>query len=135
MTVRLVVYGLLRRGASMSGLLSGAEFLGEVTVPGFGLYDLGDFPGAVALGDVVAGEEEGGVVGELYELPSPAVLDLLDEAEHVHADPPLYTRALIEAQGAPAWFYVYARPVDAAARIPSGDWFSRRSPREGRSPG
>lgn len=117
MTVRIVVYGLLRRGAHMSNLLRGAEFLGEVALDGYRLYDLGDYPGAVP--------GEGAVLGELYELASPAMLDLLDEAERVDADPPLYRRELVEALGAPAWLYVYAGPVAASAWIRSGDWFRR----------
>jgi gamma-glutamylcyclotransferase (GGCT)/AIG2-like uncharacterized protein YtfP len=117
MTVRLVVYGLLRRGESLAHLMDGAEFLGDVNVPGFDLYDLGHYPGACP-GD-------GAVVGELYELASPAVLDLLDEAEGVHQKPPLYRRELVDAQGIPAWFYVYARHVAPDKRIDSGDWLDR----------
>jgi len=117
MTVRIVVYGLLRRGARMSNLLRGAEFLGEVALDGYRLYDLGDYPGAAP--------GEGTILGELYELASPAVLELLDEAERVDADPPLYRRELVEAGGTPAWLYVYAGPVEASAWIRSGDWFRR----------
>ncbi|MHC4971420.1 MAG: gamma-glutamylcyclotransferase family protein [Planctomycetota bacterium] len=117
MTVRIVVYGLLRRGARMNNLLDGAEFLSEVVVDGYQLFDLGDYPGAVP--------GEGVIIGELYELASPAVLDLLDEAERVEADPPLYRRVLVEADGAPAWLYVWAGPVEESGWITSGDWFRR----------
>jgi len=117
MTVRIVVYGLLRRGARMSNLLGGAEFVREVALDGYRLFDLGDYPGAVP--------GEGVIFGELWELPSPAVLDLLDEAERVGADPPLYRRVLVDADGAPAWLYVYAGPVEESAWITSGDWFRR----------
>jgi len=114
-TVRLVVYGLLRRGASMSDLLHGAEYKGPVTVPGFDLYDLGPFPGAVP--------GTGELRGELFELASPAVLAVLDEAEGVHAKPPLFRRELVEAKDAPAWMYVFAaKPPENAHRIESGDW-------------
>lgn len=114
MTVRLVVYGLLRRGEPLAHFLDGADFLGEVGLQGFELYHLGDYPGAV--------RGAGRVTAELYELPSPALLDVLDEAEGVHAEPPLYTRELVDAQGAPAWLYVWAGAVDRARRIDSGDW-------------
>lgn len=127
MTARLVVYGLLRRGGPMSDLLGGAEFLGEVDLHGYEMYDLGDYPGAV--------DGNGTIRGELYELPGPAILDLLDEAEHVHAAPPLYRRELIDAKGEPAWLYVYDRAVDPKSRIASGDWFNRGQDRAGRSPG
>ena len=59
MTVRIVVYGLLRRGARMNNLLHGAEFLGEVVVDGYQLYDLGDYPAAVAGEGVIVGEAGG----------------------------------------------------------------------------
>jgi gamma-glutamylcyclotransferase (GGCT)/AIG2-like uncharacterized protein YtfP len=112
MTVRLVVYGLLRRGEPMHGLLAGADFLGELRLEGYELLDLGEHPAAVP--------GSGGIVAELYELPSPAVLAVLDEAEG-----PLYRRELVESHGAPAWVYVCARPPPGAPRIPSGDWRRR----------
>ena len=126
MTVRLVVYGLLRRAGPMSHLLDGSEYLGEVELYGYEMYDLGDFPGAV--------DGHGTILGELYELPSPAILELLDEAEHVHAIPPLYRRELIDAKGEPAWIYVYDRVTESHTRIPSGDWFNRGSGHAGRPP-
>lgn len=107
MTVRLFVYGLLRRGGPMHGLLAGAEFLGEVRIAGYDLFHMGEYP-AAAPG---AGE----IVAELYELPSPAVLEVLDEAERV---PTLYRRELVDG----AWLYVYAAEVGGAPRIASGDW-------------
>jgi len=117
MTVRLIVYGLLRRGEPMHGLLTGAEFLGEVRIDGYELRNLGDYPAAVP--------GAGAIAGELYELPSPAVLEVLDEAEGVHAVPPLYRRELVHALGAPAWLYVFAQPPGGAPGIGSGDWLRR----------
>ncbi len=113
MTVRLLVYGLLRKGEPMHGLLAGAEFLGERRLQGYDLFDLGEYPAAVP--------GTGAVVAELYELPSPAVVDVLDRAEGV---PTLYRRELVEG----AWLYVYARPVGRAPRITSGDWLSPPRP-------
>ena len=92
--------------------MDGAEFLGDVVVPGYELYDLGHYPGACP--------GAGSVVGELYELASPAVLDVLDEAEGVHQKPQLYRRVLVDAQGIPAWFYVYARHVDGGEPVHGG---------------
>ena len=117
MTVRLAVYGLLRRGERLAHLMAGADLLGEARIDGYALFDLGEYPGAVGGG--------GGVVCEIYEAASPAVLDLLDEAEGVFAEPPLFRRELVEALGAPAWIYVYAGPVTPGARIASGDWKRR----------
>jgi len=113
MTVRILVYGLLRRGEPMHGLLAGADFLGETRIPGYDLFDLGEYPAAHA--------GAGGITAELYELPSPAVLDVLDRAEGV---PTLFRRDLVEG----AWLYVYARPVEGAPRITSGDWRSPPRP-------
>jgi len=107
MTVRLLVYGLLRRGGPMHGLLSGSEFLGQVRVTGYDLFHMGEYPAAVPGAGVI--------VAELYELPSPAVLKVLDELERV---PTLYRRELVEG----AWLYIFAGAVGGAPRIDSGDW-------------
>ena len=114
MTERLFVYGLLRRGQPLAHFLAGARFVGPARLQGYDLLDLGDYPGAVP--------GAGAIVGELYEL---AGLDPLDEAEGVHEAPPLYRRVRVEALGAPAWLYVYARDPGTAPRIASGDWLRR----------
>ena len=114
MKERVVVYGLLRRGERMFDLLGGAPLLGEVRLPGYELRDLGRYPAAVP--------GEGGITGEVYEVFH---IGLLDEAEGVHFDPPLYKRVRVEALGAPAWLYVYARDPEGAPRIASGDWKRR----------
>ena len=108
---RVVVYGLLRKGQSMAHMLSGANFLGEVELDGFDLFHLGTYPGAV--------DGDGKIVGEVYEVEG---LDELDRAEKIHDEPPLYKRVQVEALGAPAWIYVYARPLTDSFRIDSGDW-------------
>lgn len=114
---RLLVYGLLRRSMSMESLMERvAEFMGERRVPGFSMYDLGNYPGAVA-GD-------GELIAELYAI-DPAAFQALDEAEGVFDDPPLYRRVQVELHDGPAWIYEYTRPVEHAARIPSGDWTKR----------
>ena len=91
--------------------------LGDVRLAGFEMHDLGDYPAAVA--------GEGSIAADVYELPSPAVLDVLDEAEGIHRKPPLYTRELVTALDAPAWLYVWAGDVPEGRRIESGDWRSR----------
>ena len=114
---RVVVYGLLRRGGPMRRLLEGARLVGRVTLQGFDLHDLGRYPGAVA--------GEGTLVGELYELPHAGMLDVLDEREGAFLVPPLFDRVVVEADGRPAWIYLYARSVEGVPRIESGDWFDR----------
>lgn len=124
--LRLLVYGLLREGHSLSNLMAGAERLGACRVPGFDLFDLGDYPGATP--------GSGELIGELYRLPSAASFEALDEAEGVQDEPPLYRRQLVSLTpaelGEPqqAWLYVYARPLGDAPRIPTGDWVDRKRP-------
>jgi len=117
MSDRLFVYGTLRLGDVRAPLLAGARRLGTRSVAGFELYDLGPYPG------VVTGD--GAVVGELVELPDRGLLERLDEVEGTHEVPPLYRRERIEVDGGRAWIYVYARPVDPARRIATGDWLRR----------
>ncbi|MHC4932054.1 MAG: gamma-glutamylcyclotransferase family protein [Planctomycetota bacterium] len=117
MSERIVVYGLLRRGHSMAPLLRSSTFEGRVVLGGFEMIDLGSYPG------VVPGE--GCVVGEVYALGGDRLLAVLDRAEGVHEDPPLYRRIEVEALGAPAWLYVFARDVTGLRRIGSGDWADR----------
>ena len=117
MSTRLFVYGTLRRGDVRAPMLATARRLGTFTLAGFDLYDLGAYPGVVKGG--------GRVVGELVELPDDALLAYLDEVEGIHDEPPLYRRERIEVDDAQAWIYVYARTVDQARRIESGDWLNR----------
>ncbi|NJN14233.1 MAG: gamma-glutamylcyclotransferase [Planctomycetes bacterium] len=108
----LAVYGLLRRGERLSGILRESRLLETTTLPGFDLYDLGDYPAAVP--------GTGGITVEVYELPGDSLLALLDEAEGVHEVPPLYRRERVGE-----WhLYLYARPLVGSPRIPSGDWLA-----------
>lgn len=116
MPPRVVVYGLLRRGESMSALLTGATHVGLARVPGIDLFDLGPYPAAVA--------GTGVLVGDVYLLPDAATLKELDAAEGCDRTPPLYRRAEVEALGERAWIYLYARDVAGAPRITSGDWLN-----------
>jgi len=114
---RVFVYGLLRAGQSYGHVLDGLPRTGPHELEGFALYDLGRYPGAV--------HAPGMVIGDLVEVGDGAVLEILDEIEGVHAHPPLYTRERVTVDGAPAWIYVYDRPVGDARRIRGGDWLSR----------
>ena len=116
-TQRLLVYGLLRHGLSMENLMKGAAPLGQRQVPGFVLYDLGDYPGAVP--------GPGVLVTELYAMPASADWSALDCAEGVDENPPLYRREEVNLDDGPACLYVYARSVDGVSRIDSGDWLDR----------
>lgn len=121
----LFVYGSLRRGEPMFaelGLGRALEYVGEAAVMGE-LYDLGDFPGAVA--------GSGRVCGELYRIKEPAILDTLDHYEEFDpADPEgsLFVRQRISVPDVgEAWTYLYNGSRENRRRIPSGDWRKRRS--------
>lgn len=114
---RLLVYGLLRQGLSLAGLMAGARPLGVRRVAGFELYDLGSYPGATP-GD-------GMLVAELYAMPPDCDWEALDAAEGVYEDPPLYRREVVALEDGVACLYVYARPIGEASRIASGDWLQR----------
>jgi gamma-glutamylcyclotransferase (GGCT)/AIG2-like uncharacterized protein YtfP len=119
---RLFVYGTLRRGAPMHGLLEpGARFVGPARFRGR-LYDLGAFPG------VVASRRAADVVhGELFELTGPdpeAALDALDRYEgrffhRVEVDVETAERGVERA-----WIYLYRGELARSRRIASGDFLA-----------
>lgn len=110
----LFVYGTLRRGAPMHGLLQGrARWLGPAQVPGR-LLDLGAFP--ALLPPSAAGER---VHGELFALGADAavLLDALDRYEG-----PRFRRERETVAGpggaVEAWLYRYAG--EASGRLIAG---------------
>lgn len=121
----LFVYGSLRRDAagSVHPLLGpDARWQGNARYQGC-LYRVADYPGAVP-----SQERSDTVHGELYALPEPdAVWPALDAWENCapHAEPAEYRRAQVEVcltdgSRGTAWIYLYARPIEALARIDSG---------------
>jgi gamma-glutamylcyclotransferase (GGCT)/AIG2-like uncharacterized protein YtfP len=75
-SVRLFVYGTLKRGGRYHDELRGAAFLGEATTgPGYELVRLGEY-----LALVETGKDPDSVTGELFEVPE-ALLASLDEFE------------------------------------------------------
>jgi len=120
----LLLYGSLRRGEPMFGELAleeALDFVGEVDFPGE-LYDLGDYPGAVA--------GEGRVRGELYRMMRPEILEALDRyEEYDQADPEgsLFVRRRVPIEGiGEAWVYLFNGRPTGRWRIASGDWRKRR---------
>lgn len=109
---RLFVYGTLVRGGVNQGLLGGARPLGAVrTVDGFGLVDLGPYPGMLAGGS-------NAVAGELYEVGA-ATLARLDRFE---GHPVLFRRTEVRLAGGGTAFAYLIDPAAAAGRpaIPAG---------------
>lgn len=118
----LFVYGTLRNVKShpMHRLLLPATLVGLGAFQGQ-LYDLGDYPGAVA------SENAADIVrGEVYLLHEPATalsnLDRYEGQEYIRqaASIRLDTGEIIEAQ-----IYLYNRPTRALRRIASGDYLVR----------
>jgi gamma-glutamylcyclotransferase (GGCT)/AIG2-like uncharacterized protein YtfP len=122
---RLFVYGTLRRGAAMHGLLEGrAVRLGEATAEGR-LVDLGSFPGMVAA--ATPGER---VRGELYAFAPEErepLLDALDRYEGPRFE--RVARTVAAAEGAVrAWLYLYRGDARGVSVIPGGDYLSGGDP-------
>ena len=122
----LLLYGSLRRDEPMFrelGLADALEFVDEVGFQGV-LYDLGDYPGAVA-GD-------GRITAELYRICDPAILRALDEYEEFDPNQPdrsLFVRGTVTVPDrGKAWVYFYnLAPAAGHRRIASGNWRKRRS--------
>jgi gamma-glutamylcyclotransferase (GGCT)/AIG2-like uncharacterized protein YtfP len=113
---QLFVYGTLKRDGCRHWLLAGQSYRGEAhTLPRYGLYHLGDYPGLIA-----CPQRGQAVRGELYEV-DPCLLGCLDETEGA---PVLFDLGPVELAGVagPAWTYFYQ--LDPADRplVESGIW-------------
>lgn len=116
---RVFVYGSLKRGQPNHHWLAGAIWLGEASLDGVQLFDLGPFPMAVGR----APSQWDGIHplrGELYRVDG-AILQRLDRLEGA---PRLFERHWLPASdGANAWVYLgRAAQVRHAPQIPSGHW-------------
>ena len=115
---RVFVYGTLRVGQPNHPHLAGAEVVGPVrTDLGFRLYDLGAFPGMVAVGT-------GRVIGELV-LVDDQVRARIDALE---GHPRFYRRTPIRLDDGSA-VEAYLLPTSAVVGRPivhAGDWCQRR---------
>jgi gamma-glutamylcyclotransferase (GGCT)/AIG2-like uncharacterized protein YtfP len=105
----LFVYGTLKRGCSNHPFLVGQRFIRDArTAPGYRLYNLGAYPGLVA----VAGDRDG-VQGEVWSIDE-ACLAEIDFLEGL--DQGLYRREpvplLAPFDGEPIDTYVYALSVE-----------------------
>jgi gamma-glutamylcyclotransferase (GGCT)/AIG2-like uncharacterized protein YtfP len=109
---QVFVYGTLLRGEINHYLLADAEYLGpHRTAPGFALYLLGAYPGAVR-GGMTA------IVGEVYAVDR-AGLQRLDRLEDY---PRLYDRKLVPSPYGRAWIYLYRGTLRDRPVIRGGDW-------------
>ena len=124
----LFVYGTLRRGAcsNMQHFLARyAAFVGAGTCQGR-LYKIHAYPGVES-----SENPTDQVLGEVYRLREPdLVLPRLDQYEQCGPglpEPAEYVReqqevCLSGGERLTAWVYIYNRPTDALALIPSGDF-------------
>jgi gamma-glutamylcyclotransferase (GGCT)/AIG2-like uncharacterized protein YtfP len=113
-TIRLFVYGTLKRGFANERELAHAVFERvAATAPGHALYDLGAYPALVL-------EGSGVVQGEVYRVPVSA-LARLDEFEGC---PELYQVAeVLLDDGTTARAYTMSRDaVRGHARLDGGSW-------------
>ena len=89
------------------------------------LYDLGDYPGAIA--DY---RYQNKVFGRLVQLQRANwTLKILDDYEGIESHVPdsgLFRREMVnvflEEDVVPSWIYVYNRPLNGKSEIPSGDY-------------
>lgn len=95
--------------------MRGARYLGTCRSGAlFTLYDLGDYPAAVAGGKTC-------IVGEVYVVHD-SLLERLDAFERV---PDLYRRVRTDTDYGTAWLYLMSEAPRGAGIISSGDWVLR----------
>jgi len=134
----LFVYGSLRRGFELHGVLTGlgARHVGKASLRGR-LFDLGHYPGVKPS---TAGADR--VQGEVYRLVNPErALQILDRAEGLRPGAPadsLYRReaaavTLEDASTAQAWVYWLGRWSGPKRLIASGDYSKHCRLHEGES--
>ena len=110
------VYGTLMRGERANGYLHCAEYVGEAALRDYAMYDLGSYPGIVA----VAGEA---VIGELYRVDD----DTLKRMDEYEGEGTLYHRntvrvSMADGTAADAFAYVYALPVGENKKSVRSRW-------------
>ena len=129
---KVFVYGTLRRGLPLHHHLDAGvtELVSEGTIHGR-LYDLGEYPGALA-----SGKPEDRVKGEVYLLQDvERQLQELDLVEECRPDRPhdgLFLRRVANVRMTTggileAWAYFLPKKPDKARLIPGGD-YARKQP-------
>ena len=98
-TVKVFVYGTLKRGFRLNPYMENSKFLAEDTLKGFDIYSNGSFP------MIVRGQGE--VKGEVFEVPV-NLLPILDEIECA------YTRTKVNThQFKGVFVYIYNHDVNS----------------------
>lgn len=115
MSQKVFVYGTLKRDQGNHGVLSRNKgvFLGEATLPGYTLLDLGPFPGAVP-------NQTEEVRGEVFEVSDDVLSGPLDGLEGCRHPSPggLYRREEADhPEHGKVWIYLINSPRE---NLPSG---------------
>ncbi|QNI70243.1 hypothetical protein CyaNS01_01104 [Cyanobium sp. NS01] len=118
---RVFVYGTLQRGLVNHGWLAKSPFLGNDSLPGAWLHDLGPFPMAVP---DPSGDAGALVHGELFAITEVTLVQL----DRLEGAPRLYQRHWLPLlSGASAWVYLGRAPqVRHSPRLLDGRWRGRR---------
>ena len=108
----LFVYGTLMKNYRQGQTyLDGQEFMGESTLEGYSLYDLGSYPGIIE-------DQEGKVKGELYSVST----DKFPEMDIYEKEGTIYKRELVKVfnenhELLEAYTYVYNQPISYETKI------------------
>lgn len=112
----------LRRLNPPSVLHTTGTYIGTTNLPHFGLFDVGDYPGILPC-------ENASVVGDLFQVESELVLEVLDEYEGIgglYEIPYEYRREQIrvdmDGKEMLAWVYVYNWNLGKVQWIRGGDY-------------
>lgn len=104
------VYGTLMKNQRNHGYLKEATYIGDGALDGYGIYDLGRYPGIV--------EGRGEVLGEVYQVTSEIEkqLDDLEEEGDLYLKKPETIR-LSNGQTLEAIVYVYNKSISGCKKI------------------
>lgn len=116
-TIRVAVYGTLKRGLANHQLLQDAHFLGSDCLHAITLYDLGPYPGAKV-------ELSEGIDIEVYAVDALQLgaLDALEEYNSHAPEQGMYNRLQFHTRFGCAWVYIYNLSVDGMAVQRRGGW-------------
>ena len=116
-SMRVAVYGTLKRGMANHRLLDEARYVGTEVLTSIVLYDMGDYPAAQM-------ESSHGIQVEIYEVSAAQIckLDLLEECDDRNPEAGLYKRCKCRTRHGETWIYIYNRAVDGMPRIDKGSW-------------
>jgi gamma-glutamylcyclotransferase (GGCT)/AIG2-like uncharacterized protein YtfP len=122
---RVFVYGTLKKNYPASGMLAGAQFLGDCYLIGYAMRHCGNFPAAMPTNDVAHR-----IAGEVYELNMESyekMLQNLDRYEHVEGG--LYTRNEVStAMFGKVFVYAQTVPTYSYDYIQDGVWLGPKTP-------